>query len=295
MPAKESIFDGAKEALKTAISAAATSLPQDIRKALEAALVVEESEVAKRQIETMLENAKVASERRVPLCQDTGVVHFMFKVGARFPLATRLRELAEAAVREATAEVPLRPNAVDPFTGVNSGDNIGEFVPVMDACVERGGSLEATVVLRGGGSDNWTALYLLPPSSTMEDIKKVVVSRVVEAGGAPCPPLVVGVGLGGTPELAVKLSKVASARPILRTHSRSAASLLEHELLNLVNETGIGPMGLGGRTTALAVNVEYAYRHTASFPVAVSLQCWAVRRASVVVRPSGEFEVVESG
>lgn len=290
---KESIFLDAKEALKTAIAIAASSLPEDVKRALEAALVAEESEIAKKQLETMLENVKVASERHIPLCQDTGLVHFLFRVGARFPLVTRLRELAEAAVREATVEVPLRPNAVDPFTGVNSGDNTGDLVPIVDVFVEKGSTLEATVVLRGGGSDNWTTLYLLPPSSTVEDVKRLVVSRAVEAGGAPCPPFVVGVGLGGTPELAVKLSKLATIRPILKTHTRPAASLLEHELLELINETGIGPMGLGGKTTALAVNVEYAYRHTASFPVAVSFQCWAVRKASVLIRPDGTFEVVE--
>jgi fumarate hydratase subunit alpha len=295
MAAREALFDNAKEALKTAIETAATTLPEDIERALRAALAVEEDKTARKQIETMLENARVASERRVPLCQDTGLVHFTLKVGVRFPLIAKLRELVEAAVREATAEVPLRPNAVDPFTGVNSGDNTGELVPVTDTHVVKGGSLEATVVLRGGGSDNWTALHMLPPSSSMEDVKKVVVSHVVKAGGAPCPPLVVGVGIGGTPELAVKLSKVASARPILKTHVRPAASLLEHELLRLVNETGIGPMGLGGKTTALAVNVEYAYRHTASLPVAISLQCWAVRRATVIVKPDGEFEVVGTG
>jgi len=155
--------------------------------------------------------------------------------------------------------------------------------------------VELTVFPKGGGSENMSAMTMLTPDKGLLGIKKFVVDTVINAGGKPCPPIIVGLGIGGSSDLALKLAKKALLRPINQRHSEPEIAKLEDELLEAVNNTGIGPMGLGGKHTALGVNAEYAYCHTASFPVAVNIQCWAARRATARIYDGGRVEHLTHG
>ena len=272
------------------IRTAATRLPDDVREALRNAHKNEEEGIGKLNIEAMLRSVDIAEREGVPICQDTGSVTFYVKSSG--PIKGIQQMLSRATAR-ATAEVPLRPNMVDVFTGENSGNNLGELSPfvVWEPAVVSG-SIELTVMLKGAGSDNQTALAMLNPTEGMEGIERFVLKRVVEAGGKSCPPTIVGIGLGGSSDVAVFLSKKALLRPIGSRNPNARAAELETRLLKAINSTGIGPMGLGGRATSLWVNVEYAHRHTASLPIAISMSCWALRRASMIV-PESEISFAE--
>ncbi|HDD72281.1 MAG TPA: fumarate hydratase, partial [Candidatus Bathyarchaeota archaeon] len=191
------------------------------------------------------------------------------------------------AVSRATLEVPLRPNAVDPISRENTGDNTGRLVPWLDLELVEGDSLELTVVPKGFGSEMMARLRCVPAAEGFEAVKRFIISSVLEAGGKPCPPIVLGVGMGGVAETAMRLAKRAIARPVGERHPEERISELEEELLEAINETGIGAMGLGGRTTALDVHVEYAHTHTVGTPVALVFQCWCARRASAIIEPDG--------
>jgi fumarate hydratase subunit alpha len=194
------------------------------------------------------------------------------------------------ATRRATVEIPLRPNAVDPFTSKNSGDNTGRFVPQIHWEIASGDGLELTVMPKGGGCENVCALGMLVPSEGLKGLKRFVVDAVVKAGAQPCPPTILGVGVGGGADAALELAKKALLKPLNEFNADTAIAGLEREILEAVNMTGIGPMGLGGKTTVLGVHVDYAFRHPASFPVAVAFNCWAARRASARINADGSVE-----
>jgi len=279
-----------KTGLVEAIRAAATELPQDVVRALEQARE-REDDVGRIQLEAILENVEAARAGSVPMCQDTGIQTFVVRVGADFPLLGRLRDLIHAAVREATRSVPLRPNTVDPLGGGNPGDNTGRFVPYILWEIEPGGACTIDLLPKGGGSENCCALRMLAPGAGLKGIKRFVVDHVVACGGKPCPPGVIGVGIGGGADLAMKLAKLSLLRPVGNRHEEATVAALETELLARINESGVGPMGLGGRTTALDVHVEVAHRHPASLPVGLVYQCWADRRKTVSIDDAGRLEV----
>ncbi|MFQ5711461.1 MAG: fumarate hydratase [Candidatus Geothermarchaeales archaeon] len=272
------------------LESAVTQLPDDVVRALEEARKRETSDLAKKQLEAILENVALAREGRIPICQDTGVMTFYVSVGDAFPFIGKIPRLIEEAVRRATEAIPLRPNAVDTFTGVNSGDNTGLQVPHINFEITEGSVLEITALPKGGGSENTSMLKMLSPIEGMMGVKKAVVDAVLEAGAKPCPPIILGVGLGGGADIAMKLAKKAVLRPLNRRHNNPEVVKLEDELLKLTNETGIGPMGLGGKTTVLGVNIEYAHRHPASLPVGIIMQCWAARRATAKIWSDGRVE-----
>jgi len=266
------------------IRRAATGLPADVVDALENAYRSEDSEVARVTLGTILKSVEISRKEGLPLCQDTGSITFYVK--SQGP-SRYMEDVLFRATARATAEVPLRPNMVEPFTGENSGNNLGALSPfIIWEPADNPGSVQLTVLLKGAGSDNLTALVMLNPTDGVEVIERFVVNRIVDAGGKPCPPTVVGVGIGGSSDIAMFLSKKALLRPIGSRNPNTAASNLERRLLEAINSTGIGPMGLGGRWTSLWVNVECAHRHTASLPVAVSIGCWAMRRATTVISES---------
>lgn len=265
-----------------------TRLPEDVKKALANARERETSEVARKQLEAILLNIKLAEESGRPMCQDTGIPNIYVKAGDRFPMLGRLPAVLRRAVRKATKSVPLRPNAVNPLTRKNTGDNTGEHIPHLNWMIVSGDSLEMSVLPKGGGSENMCALKMLSPSQGVKGIKEFVVDSVFSAGGQPCPPTILGVGVGGGADIAMKLGKLAIMRPLNRHHPDAEIAQLEDELLGLVNATGVGPMGLGGETTSLAVNVEWAHCHTASLPVALAVQCWAARRATALITRRGK-------
>jgi len=277
----ERITENVSEILKRA----ETMLPDDVERALEKAHKEERSETAKTQLAEILENIIYARKKGLPICQDTGIPVFYVGVGSKADIdAGIIEEAVIGGVRKATGEVPLRPNAVHPLTRKNSGDNTGVGVPVVEMEILKGMDyVEITVLPKGAGSENMSRLAMLKPSDGLRGLEKFVVESVAAAGGNPCPPVIVGVGIGGTAEKAVMLSKKALLRKIPSRNKDALVASLERELLEKINLLGIGPMGLGGDTTALAVHAEYAFCHTASLPVAVNLQCWVNRRASAKI------------
>ena len=282
------------EELIGALRRAATVLPGDVVAALERARDREEGP-ARVQLEAILENVALAREKGVPICQDTGTQTFFVRAGTKFPYLEELRAAIPEAVRRATEEVPLRPNTVDPFTRVNPGDNTGRFVPYVTWELVPGDSAEIHLLPKGGGSENCCKLVMLTPAAGIPGVVEAVVEHLAACRGLPCPPTVVGVGIGGGADLSLKLGKLALLRPVGERHPEPAVAALEAELEEMINALGVGPMGLGGRTTVLAVHVEYAHRHPASLPVGIVVQCWADRRAHVRISPSGEIRVMGDG
>jgi fumarate hydratase subunit alpha len=279
-------------ALVEAIRQAATLLPKDVVRALRAARERETSPLGAAQLDAILENVDVARDGIVPMCQDTGIQTFFVEAGIESPFLKELRGWIAHAVKQATADVPLRPNTVDPFTGKNPGDNSGRFMPYINWDLVEGDEVTISVLPKGGGSENMSTLKMLPPGVGIKGIKKAVVEHIVACQGKPCPPTILGIGIGGGADIALKLGKKAVLREIGSQHDVAEAAELERELLSLVNQTGVGPMGVGGATTCLAVHVEYAHRHPASLPLGILVQCWADRRARVRLRADGTAEVV---
>ena len=265
-------------------------LPEDVKQALQEAYREETGETARAQLETILRNVALAEESQVPLCQDTGTITFYIKAGAEAKNLDKMEAALVEATRRATREIPLRPNAVNPFTGENSGDNTGRFTPRLNWEITSGSSIELTVAPKGGGCENVAALKMLLPSGGTKALKKFVVDSVIKAGAQPCPPTVLGVGVGGGAETAMKLAKKALLRPMNEANPHPEIARLERELLEAANMTGIGPMGLGGKTTALDVHVDYAHRHPASYPAAVAFNCWTARRASARIYANESIE-----
>jgi fumarate hydratase subunit alpha len=269
---------------------AVTELPQDVKESLLRAYHEEENEIGKAQLQTILKNVELAEKTRAPMCQDTGVVIFYVKAGSKVDGLDQVEEALRNATVRATRDVPLRPNAVHPFTQKNTGDNTGRFIPYIHWEVVPGDTLEITVMPKGGGSENVSALGMLSSSQGIKGLKKFVVDTVINAGAKPCPPTILGVAVGGGADIAMKLAKAALLKPLNQPNPNPELAKLEQELREAANSTGIGPMGLGGRTTVLDVKVDYAHRHPASYPVAVVVQCWAARKASARIHSDGKVE-----
>ncbi|KUK26428.1 MAG: Fumarate hydratase class I, N-terminal domain (TtdA) [Acetothermia bacterium 64_32] len=278
------------ETLAEALGQAATVLPNDVISALERARDREEGP-ARVQLEAILRNVEIAKAGQVPICQDTGTPTFFVRFGTKFPYLEELLSAIPEAVRLATRKVPLRPNTVHPLTGENPGDNTGRHIPHVTWLPVPGDGAEIFLLPKGGGSENCCALKMLTPGLGIKGVKKAVVEHVVACGGKPCPPTVVGVGIGGGADLSLKLGKLALLRPVGERHPEREVAALEEELEELINASGVGPMGLGGKTTVLAVHVEYAHRHPASLPLGIVVQCWADRRAHLRISPSGEIVI----
>lgn len=267
-------------------------LPPDVKAALARALERERHPRARQTLAVMLENIDVAERRDLLVCQDTGTPIYRLRIGRGLtydgPLL--MAAIAEGVV-QATREHPLRSSVCHPLTRANPQTNTGERIPVVDLeFMEASGHLELKMMPKGSGSENMSFLKMLSPADGVAGIKRFVLQCVVDAGGKGCPPTLVGIGLGGTADLAMKLAKEAIWRPIGSAHPDPVLAALEAELLAAINSTGIGPMGLGGDTTALAVQVEYAYTHITQNPVAVTLQCWRGERAAARIYPDGRVE-----
>ncbi|MGQ9624331.1 MAG: fumarate hydratase [Candidatus Bathycorpusculaceae bacterium] len=265
-------------------------LPNDVKKVLKKAYAEETSETGKTQLKAILDNIELAEKFQAPVCQDTGTIIFYAKAGSEVKGLDKVEEALANATRRATKEIPLRPNAVDPFTQKNSGDNTGRFIPYINWEIVPGDGLELTVMTKGGGSENVCVTGMLVPGEGVKGLKKFVVDAVVKAGAQPCPPTILGVAVGGGADIAMKLAKKALLRPLGEPNPNPELDKLEKELLEAANITGIGPMGLGGKTTVLGVHVDYAFRHPASFPAAVAFNCWAARRASARIHPDGKVQ-----
>jgi len=286
--------DVLENAIVETIRKASIYLPPDVKEALKMAYEREESEAAKAQLKAILTNVELAEKLERPICQDTGIMIFYVKVGHNFPVPGVIKEALIRATRRATQEIPLRPNTVDPFTGENPGDNTGRLIPYVHWELVPGDELEITVVPKGGGSEYPSVYRMVPPGRGLEGLKETVVDAVLNAGAMPCPPTIVGVGVGGGADIAVTLAKkAATLRRIGSRNPDPQVAKLEEELYEAVNELGIGPMGVGGKTTVLAVNIEWAHRHPANYPVAVVFQCWAARRATLRMKADGSYEILQ--
>ncbi len=250
----------------------------------------ETNPLAKTQLRAIMENIRLSEQYQVPICQDTGLISFYLEAGSDFPDLDKISPSIRRGVRRASEEVPLRPNSVDPFNHTNTGDNTGRNIPYLNWQIVKGDTLKITALPKGGGSENTCALSMLKPSEGLEGLKIFVLESVVKAGGMPCPPTIIGVGVGGGSNIAMDLAKESLLRSIDEVNPNPKIADLEKELLEAVNATGIGPMGLGGDCTALAVKLDYANRHPASFPVAVAFQCWAARRATARIHSDGKIE-----
>jgi fumarate hydratase subunit alpha len=277
------------------IKQAVIYLPPDVKNALNKACADEISKIGKSQLENILANVALAEKQQVPICQDTGTLTFYVEAGAKFKHLNLLQKAFMAATRKATVEVPLRPNAVNPFTSKNSGDNTGRLIPQLHWEIVPGDNLEVTVFPKGGGSENVSALGMLSPGEGIKGLKRFVVDAIVEAGAKPCPPTIVGVGVGGGADTAMVLAKKALLKSLKEVNVDPEIAAVEKELFEAANMTGIGPMGLGGKATVLGVHVDFAFRHPASFPVAVAFSCWACRRASARIGADGTVEYLTHG
>jgi fumarate hydratase subunit alpha len=274
-----------------ALLQAETELPKDVIQALKEAATKEKG-FARIQLEAILENVKIASKEGIPMCQDTGIMTFYIEAGSEFKYLVDLKKLLESAVKRATKEIPLRPNTVNPFTGKNSGDNLGINIPYITWEITSGKECTIHIIPKGGGSENMSKLWMLHPGNGLTEAKKLIVEHIINAGGKPCPPTIVGIGIGGGSDICLQLAKKALLRKIGERHTEKKIAKMEKELLTIINKSGVGPMGIGGRTTVLDVHIEYAHRHPASFPVGLALQCWANRRKVIKFEKNGSIKII---
>ena len=257
-------------------------LPQDVAECIECRLSEEDWQPAREILERIVENYNFAKDREKPICQDTGMACVFVEIGQDVHVCGNLEEAIQEGIRQGYAEGFLRKSVVgDPLNRVNTGDNTPA---VIYYDIVPGDRLEIQVVPKGFGSENMSKIAMLRPSDGIEGVKKFILETVEAAGPNPCPPIVVGVGIGGTFDRAALLAKKALLRPLDGTGQKNEFyKALEEELLKEINELGIGPQGFGGKTTALAVNIETYPTHIAGLPVAVNISCHVTRHGKEVL------------
>ncbi len=252
-------------------------LPKDVEDKLKEGYEKEESSFGKYSMENVLDNVKIAREENVAICQDTGLAVIFMEIGQDVHLVGGdLAAAVDEGVRQGFTDGYLRKSAVDDpiFERKNTGDNTPAL---LYTDIVPGDKVKITVVPKGGGAENMSQMKMLKPAEGVEGVKKFVIESVVNAGGNPCPPVVVGVGVGGTIEKTALLAKKALMREAGKPNPNPLYAKLEQEILEEVNKSGVGPQGLGGRFTAFAVHIDYFPAHIASMPVVVNLNCHAAR------------------
>ncbi len=258
-----------------------TELGEDVLGAIEQAREKEESPTAREVLGELLENARIAKQEQVPMCQDTGLAVVFVELGQDVHVTGGyLYEAIQEGVRRGYKEGYLRKSACHPFSRINTGDNTPAIIHLD---LVPGDRLRLLAVPKGGGSENMSRVMMLTPSVGKAGVMDYVVERVRESSSNPCPPVIVGVGIGGTFEKAAILAKKALLRPLGSANPDPELDQMEGELLKRINDLGIGPQGYGGRTTALGVFIEMVPCHIASLPVAVNLQCHASRHKEAVI------------
>jgi fumarate hydratase subunit alpha len=269
------------QAIKEAVIAANYEAGDDLLEALAKGAAAEESESGREVFRQLLENARIAREEHIPMCQDCGLVVVFVELGQEVHLVGGDFQAAiNEGVRQGYGEGYLRKSKCHPLMRVNTGDNTPAVIHTM---VVPGDRLKLTVATKGGGSENMSRVFMLKPAEGWAGIKDKVLTTVREAGPNPCPPIIVGVGIGGTFEQAALLAKKALLRKVGEPNPDPEEAALEQELLAAVNDLGIGPQGLGGRITALAVHLLMQPSHIASLPVAINIQCHSSRHKEVVL------------
>jgi fumarate hydratase subunit alpha len=267
-------------------------LPPDVRDALKKASAKETHSTAKEIFETILRNVEVSDQKDMLICQDTGLPIYIVKVGSRFPFdGAKVAAALKEGAKRATLEHPFRGSSTHPVTRVNPQTSVGEGLPIIYwDFVADSDCLDILMVPKGSGSENMSAMKMFIPADGVAAVKKFVVDTVLQSGSNPCPPGIIGVGIGGTADLVTKLAKEAIARPVGSHNHDPFFAKMEDELYEAINSLGIGPMGLGGAVTTLAVHIEWAHTHITQNPVAVNTQCWPARRARGKIYPNGKVE-----
>lgn len=257
------------------------NLNEDIYCALQKGKKSESSPVGIEVLETLLENAQIAAEKQVPICQDTGMVIVFAKVGQEVHIKGDITAAINEGIRRGYQNGYLRKSVVaDPIFRQNTGDNTPAVIYYE---LSPGDQIALTIMPKGFGSENMGAVTMLTPSQGAEGVKRFVVDTVTKAGSNPCPPIVVGVGIGGSMDKAALLSKKALLRTVDSNNPQPYYAQMEEELLGKINQTGIGPQGLGGKVTAMGVNIEVFPTHIAGLPVAVTISCHVTRHAKVII------------
>jgi len=259
-----------------------TCLGADVVAALQASLKKEESALGRQVLEKIITNAEIAVQSKMPICQDTGLAVLFVEIGQDVHIVGGdLRAAIEEGVRQAYADGFLRKSVCDPLTRKNTGDNTPAIIHID---IVEGDRLKIIAMPKGGGSENVSAAKMLTPAVGIDGIKKFVLETVDRAGANPCPPIMVGIGIGGSLEQACILAKKSLLRPVGEINNKDERlAQVEKELFDSINKLGIGPAGLGGRVTALAVNVEMMPCHIASLPVAVNIQCHVARHKELTI------------
>jgi fumarate hydratase subunit alpha/L(+)-tartrate dehydratase alpha subunit len=281
-----------EEAAKELYIRALKILPPDVREALKKASARETQSTAKEIFQTILRNVEVSDQKNMLICQDTGLPIYLVKVGSNFPFdGAKVSAALKEGAKRATLEHPFRGSSTHPVTRVNPQTSVGEGLPIIYwDFVADSDCLDILMVPKGSGSENMSAMKMFIPADGVAAVKKFVVDTVLQSGSNPCPPGIIGVGIGGTADLVTKLAKEAIARPVGSHNHDPFFAKMEDELYEAINSLGIGPMGLGGAVTTLAVHIEWAHTHITQNPVAVNTQCWPARRARGKIYPNGKVE-----
>jgi len=271
------------ETISNLFQEACLYLPEDVLTALNQAREKEESPVAKDVLSQMIQNTEVSVKEKIPLCQDTGAAVVLLELGQEAHITGGdLYTCINEGVRQGYDEGYLRKSMVNqPFSArVNTKDNTPA---IIHTDIVAGDKLKISVIPKGGGSENCSRLTVMPPAKGRQGIIDFVVNLVNESGSNPCPPIIIGLGIGGTTDKTMAMAKKALLRKVGKPNPDPEVAALEKEILQRVNNLGIGPMGYGGRTTALAVHAEVFPAHIASMPVAVNIQCWCARHKEAVL------------
>lgn len=281
-----------EEAAKELYIRALCDLPPDVREALSRAYEKETNPTAREVFKAIFKTIEVADKYNTLICQDTGLPIYMVKIGSKFPwngyeIKTRLTEGA----KRATLEFPFRGSSTHTLTRENPQTSVGDGLPVIHYdFVGDVDHIDILMVPKGSGSENMSKMQMFYPAHGVAALKKFVIDTVFETGANPCPPGIIGVGIGGTADLVMKLAKEAIARPVGQRHPDPEIAKMEIELEEAINSMGRGPMGLGGDITTLAVHIEAAHTHITQNPIAINTQCWPARRARAKVYPDGRVE-----
>jgi fumarate hydratase subunit alpha len=264
-------------------------IPADTLSAIKEAHVRETKELAKKQLEAILNSSNLSYENHLPLCQDTGLVT-LFVSGELMQHVNEVEEALNAAVQKLTAKGGMRANVVNPLTRKNTGTNTGLNQPevLLDKTTK---STTVKMILKGAGSENFTSLKMMVPTASKQDILRYILQTIIDAGGKTCPPNTLGIGIGGSAIQAMFNSKYALLRKVGERNADPEVGEFERSIVKAANELGIGTMGLGGDTTVLDAHIETAGAHTACLPIAISFGCWANRVSEAELR-NGRFEII---
>ncbi len=287
---QERLLHTIEQAIYQLVIKSSTSVTPDVLQALQNCVQKNEPlSVSSSQLNLMISNIHYGQTHQIPICQDTGHINFFLQLGENFPIQSDFKEQILKTLAQLTRESLIRPNTVDPISNENPNSNGGiNTPPLYLEIIPDSSDLIITVLNKGGGSENMCRLFMLPPAQGRELIVPTIKDAILEAGGKPCPPIILGVGLGGDSVKAMYLAKKALLRPLGTNHSRKEISELETEILHELNKLDIGVMGLGGPCTCLAVHMEYSMRHPATYPLGLVVECYSHRTRSCKINHQGD-------